>query len=235
MAAASAIIAGAGLGISAFQTGKGIVDSKKTEQEIRDFNQQERTNPYENLQLSTSKSEQQTKANLINVATSVDALQRGGARSVLAGIPRLNESSILLQNQISQDLENQDKERSLLIARGEERLQDIQEQREREALQGLGQKLNVANQNIVTGLSDMASSGLALSQSISSTPKAEANVESDISSSQVGVQNVATVNPLNNQTAGYINPLTGLIENTNPFTQGVDGNYNRYNFLTPTT
>lgn len=234
MAVATAI-AGAGLAISAFQTGKGIVDSKKTEQEIRDFNQQERTNPYENLQLSTSKSEQQTKANLINVATSVDALQRGGARSVLAGIPRLNESSILLQNKISQDLEDQDRERSLLIARGEERLQDIQEQREREALQGLGVKLNTANQNIVTGFGDMASSALSLSDSIiPKTPRSKATVKSDISSSQIGVQNSPIINPLNNQKGGSINPFTGLIE-TDKITTDFDGDYNRYGFLKKTT
>lgn len=217
MAVATAI-AGAGLAISAFQTGKGIVDSKKTEQEIRDFNQQERTNPYENLQLSTLKSEQQTKANLINVATSVDALQRGGERSVLAGIPRLNESSILLQNQISQDLENQDRERSLLIARGEERLQDIQEQREREALQGLGQKLNVANQNIVTGFGDMASSALSLSDSI--TPKTTTSETSFTDSLKTQDAFNSDINKGFNYTFGQgsglnlngakINPLTGL-------------------------
>ena len=178
MAIATATAA-VGLGVSALQTGKSIVEAKKAKEDIRNFKQQERTNPYENIQLSTLKSEQQTRANNINVATSVDALQRGGARSVLAGIPRLNESSILLQNQISQDLEKQDTERSLLIARGDENLQNIQDQREKEALLGLGQQLNVANQNISTGLGDIASSGLALGNSLKSSNAGVSGVEND--------------------------------------------------------
>ena len=214
MAVATAI-AGAGLALSAYQTVDSAIDAKNAQDKIDAFKPQELTNPQENVQLSTLASEQATKANNINVATSVDALQRGGTRAILGGIPRINEGSILLQNQISQDLERQDRERSILIARGEERIQGIQEQREREALQGLGQELNVANQNFATGLGDMASSGLALGQSLGSkTPQSKTGFD---------LQKQEIDNNFN------------LLESqgNNPFTFGVDGDYNKYNYLIP--
>ena len=217
MAVATAI-AGAGLALSAYQTVDSAIDAKKAQDKIDAFKPQELVNANKNIQLSTLKSEQQTKANNINVATSVDALQRGGTRAILGGIPKINEGSILLQNQISQDLERQDRERDILIARGEERIQDIQERREREALQGLGQELNVANQNFVTGLGDMASSGLALSDSLGAKkPK----VKTASTLNEVGLdQIVPPTNPLFSEAPPIldttlnrnkiINPLTGL-------------------------
>lgn len=202
-----------GIGVSAYQVGDNIVKANKAQKKIDNFKPQELNNPNKDIQLSTLKAEQQTKANNINVATSVDTLQRTGTRGVLAGIPRLNEGSILLQSKISQDLERQDRERDILIARGEERIQGIQERREREALQGLGQELNVANQNIATGISDFASSGLALGQSLKGT---ESKTGFD---DALGTDFTTKTKPFEytfgqssglNLNKGEINPLTGL-------------------------
>lgn len=153
-------------GLGLFQAGKGIVDAKKTREEIENFNRQELVNPYENISVSTLKSDQQTDANLSNVATSVDALQRGGTRAVLGGIPRINESNILLQGLISQDLEQQDVNRDLLIAKGEQEITGIRENREINALQGLGQQLQTARQDTMSGISNAITSGLSISNAL---------------------------------------------------------------------
>ena len=165
MAVATAMaITSTALGL--FQAGKGIVDAKKTREEIENFNRQELVNPYENISVSTLKSDQQTDANLSNVATSVDALQRGGTRAVLGGIPRINESNILLQGLISQDLEQQDINRDLLIAKGEQEITGIRENREINALQGLGQQLQTARQDTMSGISNAITSGLSISNAL---------------------------------------------------------------------
>ena len=161
MAVATATaITSAGIGL--FQAGKGMVDANNTRKEIENFNRQELVNPYENISVSTLKSDQQTDANLSNVATSVDALQRGGTRAVLGGIPRINESNILLQGLISQDLEQQDINRDLLIAKGEEDIRGIRESREINALAGLGQQLQTARQDTSSGITNAVSSGLSI-------------------------------------------------------------------------
>lgn len=160
MATGSAI-ASAGIGI--FQTVQGAKRVKEANQALRNFKRQDLVNPFGNLQVSTLKSEQQTDANLSSFATSVDALQRGGTRAVLGGLPRLNEANILVQNQISQDLENQDIQRKILFAQGEERIRAIQEGREIDALQGIGQQLQTGRQDIMSGASNVLSSALAIS------------------------------------------------------------------------
>ena len=148
------------------QTGKGMIDANNTRKEIENFNRQELVNPYENISVNTLKSDQQTDANLSNVATSVDALQRGGTRAVLGGIPRINESNILLQGLISQDLEQQDVNRDLLIAKGEQEITGIRENREINALQGLGQQLQTARQDTMSGISNAITSGLSISNAL---------------------------------------------------------------------
>ena len=148
------------------QTGKGMIDANNTRKEIENFNRQELVNPYENISVSTLKSDQQTDANLSNVATSVDALQRGGTRAVLGGIPRINESNILLQGLISQDLEQQDVNRDLLIAKGEQEITGIRENREINALQGLGQQLQTARQDTMSGINNAITSGLSISNAL---------------------------------------------------------------------
>lgn len=197
VATASAII---GIGTAAYQTGKSISDQKRAQKKLDNFKFTPLVNPAESIQLNTEKSEQQTRANNINLATSVDALQRAGSRAVIAGVPSLNESSVLLQNIISQDLANQERERDILIARGEERIQNIQAQRENQALQGIGQELNVARQNINTGFGDIVSSGLALNSAINfedpfaRTPRPEGLTLAQRSGTElnsVGLQNVS--------------------------------------------
>ena len=165
MAVATALaITSTAIGLA--QTGKGMIDANNTRKEIENFNRQELVNPYENISVSTLKSDQQTDANLSNVATSVDALQRGGTRAVLGGIPRINESNILLQGLISQDLEQQDINRDLLIAKGEQEITGIRENREINALQGLGQQLQTARQDTMSGISNAITSGLSISNAL---------------------------------------------------------------------
>lgn len=165
-AATAAAVVG---GVSAIaQTVSGISNTKRAKDAINNFQRQDLVNPFENIQISTLKADQQTEANNVNFASSVEALQRGGTRAVLGGIPRLNQQNLLLQNQISADLDRQDKERQRLIAQQDTRIQSIQEGRENSALQGLGQQLQTGRQDTFSGLSNLTSAGLSFASSINS-------------------------------------------------------------------
>jgi LPS O-antigen subunit length determinant protein (WzzB/FepE family) len=100
------------------------------------------------------------------MATSVDALQRTGARGVLAGLPMLNDATTFLQGKISEDLEQQDVNRSMLIAQGEERIRQVREAREIAAIQGLGNQSQVGRQDAASATTNFATSLLALGDSI---------------------------------------------------------------------
>jgi len=165
MAAATTIVAAASLGLGTIQAVSGASRARQAEKAIEEFERQKLINPFKDLPISTLKSEQQTEAGLSRLATSVDVLQRGGTRAILGGLPRVSESNIMLQNLISQDLEEQENRRNLLIAQGEEKIRAIQENREVNALLGLGQSLQVGRQDTASGIQNIISSGLALSSS----------------------------------------------------------------------
>lgn len=157
-----------GIGTSLYQTGSAIAEGNKAQDAIDAFKPQERRNPYKDLALDTTSADQQTAANISNVASSIEAVQRTGGRGVAAAVPRLTESSLILQDRISADLTNQAQRRDELIARGEDKIQDLQDQREREILAGLGQQLNVSRQDVVSGVQGIVSGGLALDSAIKS-------------------------------------------------------------------
>lgn len=165
-AVTSAVIAA---GTAAYQIYNAEKTKSDTKDAINDFKRQDLKNPYEDIALNTLATDQLTDANLSNFATSVDALQRAGVRGVVGGIPKLSESNILLQNQISQDLSKQERERDLLIARGEENIRNTREQRESLALQGLGQQLQTARQDSASGVSNLVSAALAFDSAMGFT------------------------------------------------------------------
>lgn len=162
----AAISAGIGLVSSGVNFFTAQSQQREARRALENFRRQELVNPSRDIRLSTMKSEQQTDANLSNTATSIDAIQRTGARGVIGAVPRLSENNILLQQQISQDIADQEVRREFAIAEGEERLRNIREQREMNAILGLGQQVQVGRQDaqsaMASGISSLMAGGRAL-------------------------------------------------------------------------
>lgn len=210
-----------GVGLAAYQVYDGVQQKNEAQDAIDNFKPQELVNAQKFVQLDSVKADRQTRANQVNTASSIDALQRAGSRAVLAGVPKINNQSILLQNLIEEDLSKQRQERDIRIARGEERIQAIQEKREQDTLAGLGQQLNVANQNIVNGVTSGVQSGLAVASAVKSnriSKKQEELLDEQIKNAKLPQQGRPSFLQTQNSTTGQ-----------NPFTIGVDGDYNLYN------
>tara|TARA_R110000824_G_scaffold6935_13_gene31841 strand:+ start:5575 stop:6252 length:678 start_codon:yes stop_codon:yes gene_type:complete len=218
----AAIGAGVGLVTSTMDFFSARKSEKDAEEALKNFRRQELINPYEDIQISRLKSEQQTDANLSNMATSVDALQRTGARGVLAGLPMLNDATTFLQGKISEDLEQQDVNRSMLIAQGEERIRNVREARELGAIQGLGNQVQVGRQDAASATTNFASSLLALGDS---GRKNEVSLFADTAGKSAAAAGASAFRgafdnnmlfPQTDATAGFLNPafnidpLTGL-------------------------
>lgn len=210
-----------GVGLSAYQTVDAINQKGKAQDAIDDFKPQELRNPNEDIQLDTTKGDRLTRANQVTSASSIDALQRAGSRAVLAGVPKINNQSILLQNLIEEDLSEQRIERDILIAQGEERIQSIQERREQDTLMGLGQQLNVANQNIIGGVTGAVYSGLAIGSAIKSDNISKRNFQKNNPRKAVSTASSISSNPVDTRgsvsTASSLSPV-GI--KSNPFTLG---------------
>jgi hypothetical protein len=153
-------IASIGLGI--FQTVKASQEAKDTKKDIHDFRSQDLVNSAKNTALSTLKSDRLRETGERNFATSVDALKRGGTRAIASALPTLNEGNVLLQNLNLEDLSQQDANRDIRIAQGEDEIRRIREGREVAALGGLGQQLQTARQDTQSGINNIFSSGLSL-------------------------------------------------------------------------
>ncbi|QQV91508.1 virion structural protein [Tenacibaculum phage Gundel_1] len=213
-----------GIGTSLYKTGSAIAEGNKAQDAIDAFKPQDLRNPYADLAIDTTAADQQTAANISNVASSIDAVQRTGSRGVAAAVPRLTESSAIIQDRISADLTKQSQRRDELIARGEDKIQDLQEQREREILAGLGQRLNVARQDLITGATGVVSNTLALGSALGTpaqtgVPRPAATTASSLTSAGLSTD---YIQPASNLTpAGFQNVGTGLptIPGINPLLQ----------------
>lgn len=160
-------VAAVGLGLSVYQT----VDAKKKQKEAQqaadEYQRQELKNPYENLQVSTLGADLQQQ-NLNNqVTTATDALRAGGARAVLGGLPSIYDSVIQANQQIAAGLDQQYNQNQQMIAGGAVNLQNLQEQREKDDLLGIGNALNTANQQFNQGISNIVKSGSNLASAAS--------------------------------------------------------------------
>jgi hypothetical protein len=163
MAIASGI---ASIGFGLYSTIDAANQQKKSAREIEEFQRQDLVNPFTNIPINTTREQFMSDAALSSQATSVDALQRGGTRSVLAGAPVLQEATNNVNNNIFASIDEKAARRDALIAQGEQRNQDIQENREQQALFGLGQQYQTARQDTMSGITNIVQGGLALGSAI---------------------------------------------------------------------
>jgi hypothetical protein len=153
-------IASVGLGI--FQTVKASQDARETRKDIHNFKNQDLINSAENIALSTLKSDRLRETSERNFTTSVEAIKRGGTRSIAGALPTLNEGNVLFNNLALEDLSEKDANRDIRIAQGEDEIRRIRESREVAALGGLGQQLQTARQDTQSGINNIFSSGIGL-------------------------------------------------------------------------
>jgi hypothetical protein len=155
MGAASAAIAGVG-GIV-----KGITGARQASEArraIESYQRQELTNVYGDLSVSTLGSDLQREELARATATGVEALQQAGVRGLIGGIGQVQAQNNLTSRQIAADLDMQQQQIDRLRAQDNATIRALQEQREAQDLAGLGQQLNVGQQNLFSGIGDVTRS-----------------------------------------------------------------------------
>lgn len=154
-----------GFGLSALKSGFKLFgagkEKKQALQDIENFDRQDLDNAFTDLPISTVGSDLIREESALTTASLVDLARSGGVRSVLAGLPKIQQLSNDANRQAALDLDNQIQDKNRLIAEDEVRIRGIQEQRDRDNLAGLGAKLDNANQNLDNGLSELINTGFA--------------------------------------------------------------------------
>lgn len=152
MAAATTALTAAGLGMSAFQTIKGMSDANKAKRDLANLETPDLNNAFENIQISTVGSDLMKEQNAMTSANMIDSARSGGVRSVMGSIPRIMGINNDQNKEARAYLDNQVQQRDYAIAEDDMRLRQMNEQRYMGDVAGLGNAMGVGQQNAFSGL-----------------------------------------------------------------------------------
>lgn len=151
-----AVAAGAGVIGGIIQSVSSAKDVKRGRDALNNYVRQSFKNVYEGQKISTLGSNLQIDQLQQATATTIGALRAGGARTLLGGIGKVQQQNVQAARQIGADLDQQQIALDRLEASDEIRIQQMQEQRERDDIAGLGQQIQAGRQGVMSGLSNIA-------------------------------------------------------------------------------
>lgn len=157
-AAITSAAIGTGLGI--VQAIGGAKQKKDAQNAINNYDRVDISadaNPYRDMQISTVGSDLATEETQRMSASALGALQGGGIRGILGGLPQLVSATNSANRNIAVDLDRQAQDRQLRIAQGEEKLLGMRENRDIQNLNALSNQYNSGNQDMWSGISGIGS------------------------------------------------------------------------------
>lgn len=146
------------------KTREGKKMQKKAQGYIDNFEFDDLQNAYDGVSVSRLGADLQTEELSRNMATSVDALRRGGIRGVVGGLGQLNIQNQQANRQIGADLDRQNMSIQMAKAQDDAQIRAMQENRQTQELMGYGQMLNTGMQMKYGGYADMMNAGQAQGQ-----------------------------------------------------------------------
>lgn len=173
IATGTAILAGAALTAagSAGNMIKGAKRAKDAQKALNNFKRQELKNVTEGMRVSTLGAELQTQEAQRRFATSVDALRSGGVRGLVGGLGQQEQLQQIEQQKIGTGLDQQQVAIDQMAAQDEQRIRQMQEQRESSAIAGLGSEIAAGKAQQQQGIAGIAEAGMSmLSAGINSQP-----------------------------------------------------------------
>ena len=182
--------------------------SKKAQEAIDNYKRQELTNPYEGLQVSTLGADRQREDLARSISTMANNSIMGGSRAILGLAPQMLAQQNQQEAQIMANLDEQEKQRQQMIARGNEMVQNMQENREQNDLMGLGNALNTARQEKMNGLNNLVQTGVGVAKLGSEVAFKNmfGNKTTTPTITTPTITNDEVLTPIQNKSAGLINP-----------------------------
>lgn len=151
----------------------GANQTSRAREAIENYDRQDLTNPYEDLQISTLGAEVRRQQAAQTQANLMDMIRMGGSRAILGAAGATAREFNSLNQDIAADLDQQMIDRNNMIAQGAFKTMQMQERREEADLAGLGRMYNVGQQNMWGGLGDFASAGMFAANNLESNLKSE--------------------------------------------------------------
>lgn len=181
--AAATVTALAGLGMAGYQAYQGHQNAKKANQAINNYNRQDlnKSNPYENMQISTLGSDIMNEQNQIQSANAIEAMRNAGSRGI-GMLPSVTAQNNQANQNTRAYLDDQITKRNYAIAGDKTAIREMKENRENADLAGLGQQLQTGRQDMWSGIRGVASSAMYAANNIDWNGDGETQSEKDSAS-----------------------------------------------------
>lgn len=163
-AAIAAIGAAGTIGTGLAQSSSAKKQANAIQSQIDNYQRQTLTNPYENIQVSTLGTDRQREDLARAMTTYANLAAMGGGQTLASLAPAMLAQQNQQDQQITANLDQQEAQRQQLIAQGYSQVQNQKEVRERDDMLGLGNALNVANQNRANGINTITQGFAGLAQ-----------------------------------------------------------------------
>ena len=148
-------LAAAGLISGGIQMFNGMKQKKEAQRAIDNYDRQDLVNPAEAISVSTAGSDLMKEESARSLATGVNALQAGGVRALMGGLPKMMAQNTRTNREAQKYIDDKIDMKSKLVADYDFRNQATMEEREKADLAGLGQQLETGRQNMFSGMRGM--------------------------------------------------------------------------------
>jgi hypothetical protein len=147
------------------------------------------TNIADGLQVSTIGANLQKEQQARLAAGQVDSMSEGGARSIIGGVGRVSAASQDVNNDISADLDQQQKNIDMVRAEDEGRIRNTKEERARAKLAAISSQYNAANDAQQQGYGNMIQGAGMAATAASGMTKKDPKAPKDTAASIRGAAN----------------------------------------------
>ena len=155
MGAVSAVSAGLGVVNGLSQMISGAKEKRNAQRALENYNRQQLENVQKDRTVSTLGSDLQREEQARLASTQVAALQGGGTRTLIGGLGRVEAGNQRVNQQISADLDMQQKEIDAAIAQDDANIRGLQENREIGDIAALSSQYQSGKQDQNTGMGNI--------------------------------------------------------------------------------
>lgn len=134
----------------------GAIQAGKANKAIRNYKRQDLVNVHEGRSVSTKAQEYAQEQLAMSASTAMQGIQASGVRGVVGATSKIVGNAVDSAQKIGAQIDVAQTQLDADIAQDEANIRAMQEQRENADLAGLGQQLAVGQQNLFSGIGDVA-------------------------------------------------------------------------------
>lgn len=228
------ITGGIGAGLGIYQAIKGAKESRDAKNAMDNYERQNLENIHDNTRVSTLGADRQLAEQARLASGQISALQGAGTRGLIGGLGRVEVGNQNVNQQVTANLDEQQKQIDFARAEDQARIRSMQENRENADLSALSSQYQSGKQDLNTGLGtavmglgmagNSVARGLSNKKGVANTPLVNNLPQSGyqnnpiLSNPMYNPMNFGTQNNVYQQPIGQFGTLgNGMFKNYNPY------------------